>query len=191
MVKGSRSRRSWEPSRKSKTCKWPWETASRTKMKRKRNTLVDEVSRWEKTRQKEKDKKRGNKRGRGKECEECTQIQRTRQHNHGNRTLHFNPSCSGYHRHLSIRDPASARPHSSPSSGLSFSHLTWPPEIAAIMRLFGAFSTTTVSTFTFSLKTCREGGLQFTFWFQRWHTLVDDNQENMMEELKLFSQNTL
>lgn len=67
----------------------------------------------------------------GKECEECTQIQGTLTHNHGNQALNFNPSCSRCHGYLSIR---TLPPHTIPSSGLSLSHLTRAPEKAVIIR---------------------------------------------------------
>lgn len=83
----------------------------------------------------EKDKKRGNERGRGKECEECTQIQGTLTHNNGNQALHFNPSCSPYHGNLSIR---TLPPHTIQPSGLLQGHLTSAPEKAVIIRLSDA-----------------------------------------------------
>lgn len=68
----------------------------------------------------------------GRECEEYTQIQGTRTHNHSNRVLNFNLSCSRYRGHLSNRSLPFAH---IPSSGLLFRHLTPAPENPVIIRV--------------------------------------------------------
>lgn len=82
-----------------------------------------------------KTKSEGMKRGRGRECEECTQTQGTPTHYHGNRALNFNPSCFRYHGHVLIRALPPPPPHT--SHPLAFYWGTWPraPEKAVIIRL--------------------------------------------------------
>lgn len=107
----------------------------------------DEVSGWEKTRQGEKDKKWANERGRGEEWEECTQIQGTCTHNHGNQALNFNPSCLCCHGELlicSLPPPPTHHP------------ILWPfiePLDLSCWRScnYQAVAAAMTSTFTFSL----------------------------------------
>lgn len=63
-----------------------------------------EVRGWEKTRRRKTKKWRN-------EREECTQIQTALTNNHGNCSLHFNPSCSCCYGHLSIKTQPPPLPH--------------------------------------------------------------------------------
>lgn len=134
-------------------------------MKRKENTQTMRSGDGKRRGRGSKDKKVEEWKGAGEECEECTQIQGTRTHNHGNQALNFNPSCSRYHGHPSIRTPHPLRTPS-PSSGLSLSHLTRGPEKAVIISRLSEVLAAVTSTFTLSLAEASSSLAGFVF---TWH----------------------
>ncbi len=169
--------------RKSKTSIGSWE---RDEDEEEEKHLDDEVSGWEKTRQREKDKKWGNERRRGKECEECTQIQGTLTHNHGNQALNFNPSCSRYHGHLSIRTlPPLLHTH----------HPILWPFIGALDPSswkrcnYQAVAAAMTSTFTFSLVkvSALEASVSRVVFFSFYLTSQDDTSSRQRFSISILS----